>query len=115
VYAVDDLFVQVIFDLDVPRMAFGRACLLGDAAFAVRPHAAAGTAKAAEDAWTLRDALAAHPDDPVAALSAWEPGQLTLGRNLQARTRDIGRRSQVDGTWRAGDPDLIFGLHGPGE
>jgi 2,6-dihydroxypyridine 3-monooxygenase len=115
VYAIDDLFVQVIFDLDVPRMAFGRACLLGDAAFAVRPHAAAGTAKAAEDAWTLRDALTAHPDDPVAALSAWEPGQLALGRSLQERTRAIGRRSQVDGTWRAGDPDLIFGLHGPGE
>ena len=115
VYAIDDLFVQVVFDLDVPRMAFGRACLLGDAAFVARPHAAAGTAKAAEDAWTLRDALAAHPADPVGALSAWEPGQLALGRSLQARTRDIGRRSQVDGTWRAGDPDLIFGLHGPGE
>ena len=115
VCAIDDLFVQVIFDLDVPRMAFGRACLLGDAAFVARPHAAAGTAKAAEDAWTLRDALAAHPDDPVGALAAWEPGQLELGRRLQARTRNIGRRSQVDGTWRAGDPDLIFGLHGPGE
>jgi 2,6-dihydroxypyridine 3-monooxygenase len=115
VYAIDDLFVQVVFDLDVPRMAFGRACLLGDAAFVARPHAAAGTAKAAEDAWTLRDALAAHPDDPAAALCAWEPGQLELGRSLQARARAIGRRSQVDGTWRAGDPDLIFGLHGPGE
>lgn len=115
VYAVDELFVQVVFDLDVQRMAFGRACLLGDAAFVVRPHAAAGTAKAAEDAWTLSDALAAHPDDPVAALFAWEPGQLALGRSLQARTRAIGRRSQVDGSWRAGDPDLIFGLHGPGE
>jgi 2,6-dihydroxypyridine 3-monooxygenase len=115
VYAIDDLFVQVVLDLEVPRMAFGRACLLGDAAFVARPHAAAGTAKAAEDAWTLRDALAAHPDDPAAALAAWEPGQLELGRSLQARTRAIGRRSQVDGTWRAGDPDLIFGLHGPGK
>ena len=115
VLAVDDLFIQVLFDLEVPRMAFGRACLLGDAAFAVRPHAAAGTAKAADDAWTLRDALAAHPDDPAAALSAWEPGQLALGRSLLARTRAIGRRSQVDGNWLAGDPELIFGLHGPGE
>jgi 2,6-dihydroxypyridine 3-monooxygenase len=115
VLAVEDLFVQVVLDLDVPQMAFGRACLLGDAAFVVRPHAAAGTAKAAEDAWTLRDALAVHPDDPIAALAAWEPGQLALGRSLQARTRAIGRRSQVDGTWVAGDPELIFGLHGPGE
>ncbi len=112
--AIDDLFVQVVFDLDVPRMAFGRACLLGDAAFVVRPHAAAGTAKAAEDAWMLSAALAARPDDPVAALAAWEPGQLELGRKLQARTRAIGRRSQFDGNWRPGDPELIFGLHGPG-
>jgi len=55
------------------------------------------------------------PDDPTAALAAWEPGQLALGRNLQARTRAIGQRSLVDGTWRAGDPELIFGLYGPGE
>ncbi len=115
VLAIDDLFVQVVLDLEVPRMAFGRACLLGDAAFVVRPHAAAGTAKAADDAWMLRDALDAHPDDPAAALAAWEPGQLILGRNLLARTRAIGRRSQFDGTWRPGDPELIFGLLAPGE
>ncbi|HEY0519237.1 MAG TPA: FAD-dependent monooxygenase [Ilumatobacteraceae bacterium] len=115
VLAVEHLFVQVVFDLDVERMVFGRACLLGDAAFVARPHAAAGTAKAAEDAWTLHDALAAHPDDPAGALAAWEPGQLCLGRELQARTRAIGRRSQVDGNWRAGDPELIFGLRGPGK
>ncbi len=114
VLAIDHLFVQVVLDLEVPRMAFGRACLLGDAAFVVRPHAAAGTAKAAEDAWTLRDAMVRRPEDPAAALAAWEPGQLALGRDLLARTRAIGRRSQVDGTWRAGDPELIFGLHGPG-
>jgi 2,6-dihydroxypyridine 3-monooxygenase len=115
VLAVPDLFVQVVLDLEVPRMAFGRACLMGDAAFAVRPHAAAGTAKAADDAWRLRDAIAAHPHDPVAALLEWEPQQLALGRNLLERTRAIGRRSQFDGTWRAGDPELIFGLHGPGK
>jgi 2,6-dihydroxypyridine 3-monooxygenase len=115
VLAVDDLFIQVLFDLEVPRMAFGCACLLGDAAFSVRPHAAAGTAKAADDAWALRDALAASPNDPAAALAAWEPDQLALGRELLARTRAIGRRSQVDGNWQPGDPQLIFGLHGPGQ
>jgi 2,6-dihydroxypyridine 3-monooxygenase len=114
VLAIDEPFVQVVLDLEVPRMAFGSACLLGDAAFVARPHAAAGTAKAAEDAWTLRNALLAHPDDPPAALAAWEPGQLALGRQLLQRTRAIGRRSQVDGTWQAGDPELIFGLHAPG-
>ena len=50
-------FVQLIVDVAVPRMVFGRICLLGDAAFALRPHAAVGTAKAAEDAWQLARAL----------------------------------------------------------
>ena len=40
-------FVQAVYGIDVPRMAQGRVCLIGDAAFAVRPHAVAGTAKAA--------------------------------------------------------------------
>ena len=115
VQAVAEPFVQVVLDLEVPRMVFGHACLLGDAAFGVRPHAAAGTAKAADDAWALRDALAAHPDDVDAALAAWEPGRLELGRSLLERTRAIGRRSQFDGTWRAGDPELIFGLRRPGD
>ena len=50
-------FLQVIYDVEVPRMAFGRVCLIGDAAFVARPHAAAGTAKAAADAWALAEAL----------------------------------------------------------
>jgi 2,6-dihydroxypyridine 3-monooxygenase len=107
-------FVQVVFDVDVPRMAFGRVCLLGDAAFAARPHAAAGTAKAAEDAWTLDDALREHGFDVVAALRAWEPGRLELGRRVLERTREAGRRSQFENTWRTGDP-LPFGLWEPGD
>jgi 2,6-dihydroxypyridine 3-monooxygenase len=114
VQRVERPFVQVVLDVEVPRMAFGRIALVGDAAFVVRPHAAAGTAKAAADAWTLVEALGAHHDDALAALDAWEPGQLLLGRNLLARTRAIGRRSQFDGTWVPGDPELIFGLYGPG-
>jgi len=109
----EHLFVQVIHDVAVDRMAFGRVCLLGDAAFAVRPHAAAGTAKAADDGWALAEALDAASDVP-AALASWEPGRLAVGRLLLERTRRIGRRSQVDNTWVPGDPELIFGLHRPG-
>jgi 2,6-dihydroxypyridine 3-monooxygenase len=106
-------FLQVVYDIDVSRMAFGRVCLIGDAAFVARPHAAAGTSKAAADAWALADALQRH-GDVVAALRAWEPGQLALGRQLLERTRRIGRRSQSDGNWVPGDPELIFGLRAPG-
>ena len=107
-------FVQVIYDIDVGRMAFGRIALIGDAAFAVRPHAAAGTAKACADAWALRDALRDAGGDPVAALACWEPGQLALGRQLLERTRDMGDRSQFHRNWVPGDPSLRLGLYGPG-
>ena len=107
-------FVQVIYDIEIERMAFGRVCLVGDAAFAVRPHAAAGTAKACADAWSLRDALREADGDPVAALKAWEPGQLGLGRALLERTRDMGERSQFRHDWAPGDPSLRLGLYGPG-
>jgi 2,6-dihydroxypyridine 3-monooxygenase len=113
VCAVAQPFLQVIYDVEVPRMAFGRVCLLGDAAFVVRPHAAAGTAKAAADAWALAAAVE-RDGDVASALAAWEPGQLALGAQLLERTRRIGRRSQVDGSWVPGDPELIFGLRGPG-
>ena len=108
-------FVQVIFDIEVERMAFDRVCVMGDGAFAVRPHAAAGTAKACADAWALADALREADGEVAAALRAWEPGQLALGRQLLERTRDIGDRSQFEHSWVPGDPSLRFGLYGPGE
>jgi len=114
VTAVPEPFVQVVYDIAVPRMAFGRACLIGDAAFAVRPHAAAGTAKAAADGWALAAELEAAGADVPAALARWERSQLALGRALLARCRDIGDSSQFHGTFRPGDQRLIFGLYGPG-
>jgi 2,6-dihydroxypyridine 3-monooxygenase len=107
-------FVQVIFDIEVAQMAFGRVCLIGDAAFALRPHAAAGTAKAAADAWALAEALAATPGDLRAALARWERRQLTVGRAVLRRTRRNGNKSQFEGSWRPGDPELVFGLYEPG-
>ena len=107
-------FVQVIYDIEVRRMVFGRVALIGDAAFAVRPHAGAGTAKACADAWTLRDALRDAHGDPVAALARWEPGQLALGRQLLERNREMGNRSQVLCDWVPGEPSLRLGLYGPG-
>ncbi len=113
-FKTSEPFVQVIYDIDVANMVFGRIALMGDAAFAVRPHAGAGTAKACEDAWTLRDALRDAGGDPMAALAGWEPGQLTLGRRLLERTREMGDRSQFHHTWIPGDPSLRLGLYGPG-
>jgi 2,6-dihydroxypyridine 3-monooxygenase len=95
-------------------MAQGRVAIIGDAAFAARPHAAAGTAKAAADAWTLFEHLGAAEGDLVGALERWEPGQLELGNQLIDRVSAMGRRSQLTNTWDPRDPELRFGLYGPG-
>lgn len=108
-------FIQPILDVEVPQMAFGRACLVGDAAFVARPHAAAGTAKAAADAWALRDALEVSTGDVAAALPAWEARQLKMGRALLDRVRRMGNASQFGDGWLPGDVQLRFGLERPGD
>jgi 2,6-dihydroxypyridine 3-monooxygenase len=114
VTSIDDIFLQAVFDIDVPAMAFGRACIMGDAGFAARPHAAAGTAKAAEDAWVLVDELTKAEGDVPTALKAWEIRQLDMGKKLLARTKATGEASQIHGTFGPDWPTLIFGLYESG-
>ena len=115
VAAVDQPFIQVVMDVAVPRMVVGGVCVIGDAAFAARPHAAAGTAKAAENAWTLAETLTDAGNDWKRALDAWSMHQTALGQELIARARDIGEGSQFRCDWRPGDPKLRFGLYAPGD
>ncbi len=114
VEGADDLFIQVVFDVVSRRMAQGRVCVIGDAAFSVRPHAAAGTAKACDDAFVLRDALAHSRGDVQSALRRWEPARLEVGHNLTARSRWIGETYQTRCDAVPGDPRLRYGLYGPG-
>jgi 2,6-dihydroxypyridine 3-monooxygenase len=113
VCAAEAPFLQVVYDVEVSNMAFGRTCLIGDAGFVARPHAAAGTAKAAANAWALADALRCH-DEVRSALAEWEVGQLELGRQLLARTRRVGTRSQFTGDWDPHHPDVFFRLREDG-
>ena len=115
VTAIREPFVQAIYDIEVPRMVHGRICLIGDAAFGVRPHAAAGTAKAAADGWALAGSSRPRVGTCPWRLAGWERRQVALGRALLARCREIGDSSQFTGTFRPGDPRLIFGLHEPGK
>jgi 2,6-dihydroxypyridine 3-monooxygenase len=48
------------------------------------------------------------------ALLQWEHRQLAVGRAVLERTRRNGNKSQFQGTWRPGDPELVFGLYEPG-
>jgi 2,6-dihydroxypyridine 3-monooxygenase len=107
-------FIQVIVDLEVPRMVFGRSCLIGDAAFVVRPHIGVGTAKAADDAWELGKALLGTTAPYVPArLKGWENQQLSVARRALLRARTAGRSLQ-NGTWRVGEQPP-FGLLVPGD
>jgi 2-polyprenyl-6-methoxyphenol hydroxylase-like FAD-dependent oxidoreductase len=81
-------FIQAIYDLESPRLAFGRVILIGDAAFVARPHAGMGATKAVLDAVTLARALAAP--DPAASLRDWESRRLRYGQALVARARWLG-------------------------
>jgi 2,6-dihydroxypyridine 3-monooxygenase len=114
VTATEKPYVQVVSDARSSRMTMGRVALIGDAACAARPHAAAGTAKAAADGWALAAALGESGGDVRAALTKWEPAQLQLSDSLLRRVVSMGERSQFSNTWTPGDPDLRFGLYGPG-
>ncbi|MYE66320.1 MAG: NAD(P)-binding protein [Acidimicrobiaceae bacterium] len=113
VQACDQPFIQAIFDMTADRFRRGRAILIGDAAAALRPHVAAGTAKACADGWALRDFLAGA-DGIDEALAGWEAQQLALARRVAAKSRAMGEAAQTTGTMVPGDPDWRFGLFGPG-
>lgn len=114
VLGCDRPLIQAVFDVHSRRMAFGRVCLIGDAATTLRPHIAAGQAKACADAWALRDALAEAEGDVIAALARWEPRQLALAREAMRRTTAMGQASQFEAKMVPGDPDWKFGLWEPG-
>ena len=91
---MDEPILQPIYDLETPRMAFGRVAILGDAAFVARPHVAAGVSKAADDAAALVAALAANQDIP-AALLQFEAARLPVGRRIIERARHLGAYLQA--------------------
>ncbi|MEB2543410.1 FAD binding domain-containing protein [Burkholderia cenocepacia] len=87
-------FAQAILDLAVERMAFGRAVLLGDAACIVRPHTAAGVAKAAVDAVGLAEAVRKVTRGAAfdAALAGWDARQRAASASIAARGIALGAR-----------------------
>ncbi len=93
---IEEPILQPIYDLESPRLAFGRVAVLGDAAFVARPHVAAGVSKAADDA----AALAAALDDPdtAGALRRFEAERLPAGRKIIERARHLGAYLQATQT-----------------
>ena len=91
VLSIAQPFLQVIVDVETSRMLRGRICILGDAAFSGRPHLGAGTAKAADDAWTLAQTLGGTPRGQIdRSLAEWEQRRLELGRRYMRMNRELG-------------------------
>jgi 2-polyprenyl-6-methoxyphenol hydroxylase-like FAD-dependent oxidoreductase len=86
---VEQPFLQPIYDLESEAMALGRAALIGDAAFVVRPHVGAGIVKAVQDAAALAAALDEHTD-VAAGLRAFEARRIGEGRKFVAQARRLG-------------------------
>jgi 2-polyprenyl-6-methoxyphenol hydroxylase-like FAD-dependent oxidoreductase len=82
-------FLQPIYDLESEAMVLGRAVLIGDAAFVVRPHVGAGIVKAITDAAVLATALD-EIDDVPAGLRAFEARRIGEGRKYVAQARRLG-------------------------
>ena len=101
VAATPQPFLQTIVDMAPTRTVFARVCLLGDAAFVVRPHTAGATAKAARDAMTLARALKRTGGNVDAGLSSFEEMQVAFGRGLVDYGVALGRR------WAAGTRHVL--------
>jgi 2-polyprenyl-6-methoxyphenol hydroxylase-like FAD-dependent oxidoreductase len=93
---MDEPVLQPIYDLETPRMAFGRVAIIGDAAFVARPHVGAGVSKACDDALALAEAVA-H-DDIAPALARFEAERLPVGRRVIERARHLGAYLQATQT-----------------
>jgi 2-polyprenyl-6-methoxyphenol hydroxylase-like FAD-dependent oxidoreductase len=113
-------FFQPIFDLESPRLVFGRVVLSGDAAFVARPHVGAGATKAAVDAVTLADCLHDAGADLARGLARYEAAQRKFGSAMVALAREQGAylsaqlKPQHERTADERDRDIDAILHAHG-
>jgi 2-polyprenyl-6-methoxyphenol hydroxylase-like FAD-dependent oxidoreductase len=83
-------FFQPICDLESQTLVFGRAALLGDAAFVARPHVGMGVTKAALDARCLAESLSNTKGNLDSALARYESERRLFGARIVARARGLG-------------------------
>jgi 2-polyprenyl-6-methoxyphenol hydroxylase-like FAD-dependent oxidoreductase len=104
-------FFQAIFDLESPMIAVGRIALLGDAAFAARPHCGMGVTKAAGDAMTLVDLLVAMGNDVGAALAEYDRMRRAFGAAVVEHGRELGsylEGSRIEAARRHHTPEAVM-------
>ncbi|HVZ53128.1 MAG TPA: FAD binding domain-containing protein [Pseudolabrys sp.] len=87
-------FLQAIYDVLSPKLAFGRVTIVGDASYVARPHCGAGVTKAADDAMVLCNALAAKPTVEE-ALRDYEANRVPFCGRVVAHARRLGSYLQA--------------------
>lgn len=103
-----EIFVQAIHDMLAPQLVFkDRVALVGDAGCILRPHTAAGTTKAAVNAWMLATCLHRHRcmctrgggggSRLKAALEEYQGKMMELAEYLVKVGVTVGTQSQFPG------------------
>jgi salicylate hydroxylase len=88
----------------------GRVTLLGDSAHPMLPYLAQGAAQAIEDGYVLADLLAAHRNDPIAALAAYEAARLPRTARIQRHARERGKINNTTSAFARFKRDLGYRL-----
>jgi 2-polyprenyl-6-methoxyphenol hydroxylase-like FAD-dependent oxidoreductase len=90
----DAPFLQAIYDVQSPWLAFGRVTMIGDASYVARPHCGAGVTKAADDALALVDALSMSAT-VAEALQRYEALRVPFGCHVVGYARQLGSYLQA--------------------
>ena len=104
----EEVFIQPMYDLAAPSFAAGRLLLLGDSGAVSRPHAAAGTLKAMQDAVALEEAWRAASDwDDLA--HRYDGARRAAGHSVVELARRIGHGQVVEvPDWAAFDTATLL-------
>jgi salicylate hydroxylase len=102
-----------LYDRDpIPRWSAGRITLLGDAAHAMLPYLGQGAGQTIEDGCVLAAALAADPDDPVAALAHYERVRRPRASAVVLASRERGASNHLVSPLAALRRDLTIAVRG---
>ena len=91
------LFFQTIVDLEMPEVVRGRVAMLGDAAFAARPHTGMGVVKASGDAVRLADLIRNHSGQLERVLPLYDAERTRYGHSLVRFGRRLGTHIETPG------------------
>ncbi|GAA1567888.1 MULTISPECIES: FAD-dependent monooxygenase [Kribbella] len=87
----DDLFMDTLTQIEMPRWHVGRVALIGDACGALTLASAQGASLAMAGGYLLAEALAKHLHDHAAAFAAYEARLRPVVTRRQRRTRSLAR------------------------